>query len=94
MLVFSDHLRGDVTIKPIPNTNYEFNICPATGAIISIITSQVSNAVNIQKVSPLEWVIMEEKLSERDDLSIDAEKYIENHNNVLFQGGCSRPTGR
>ena len=30
---------------------------------------------------------MEEKLSERDVLSIDAEKYIENHNNVLFQGG-------
>ena len=27
---------------------------------------------------------MEEKLSERDVLSIDAEKYIENHNNVLF----------
>ena len=30
---------------------------------------------------------MEEKLRERDVLSIDAEKYIENHNNVLFQGG-------
>ena len=27
---------------------------------------------------------MEEKLSERDILSIDAEMYIENHNNVLF----------
>ena len=30
---------------------------------------------------------MVEKLNERDILSIDAEKYIENHNNVLFQGG-------
>ena len=37
---------------------------------------------------------MEEKLSERDVLSIDAEKYIENHNNVLFQGGYSRPTSK
>ena len=37
---------------------------------------------------------MEEKLNERDILSIDAEKYIENHNNVLFQGGYSIPMGR
>ena len=36
---------------------------------------------------------MEEKLSERDILSIDAEMYIDNHNNVLFQGGYSRLTG-
>ena len=55
--------------------------------------NQVWNAVNIQKVSPLEWVIMKEKLTERDILSIDAEKYIENHNNILFQRGYSRPTG-
>ena len=32
---------------------------------------------------------MEEKLSERDVLSIDTEKYIENHN-ILFQAGYSR----
>ena len=32
---------------------------------------------------------MEEKLSERDILSIDAEKYVQNNNNVLFQGGYS-----
>ena len=32
---------------------------------------------------------MEENLSERDVLSIDAEKYIENHNSILFQGGYS-----
>ena len=31
--------------------------------------------------------------NERDILSIDAEKYIENHNNILFQGGYSRLTG-
>ena len=36
---------------------------------------------------------MEEKLSEREILSIGAEKYIDNHNNVLFQGGYSIPTG-
>ena len=36
---------------------------------------------------------MEEKLSERDILSIDAEMYIENHSNVLFQAGYSRLTG-
>ena len=36
---------------------------------------------------------MEEKLSERDVLSIDTEKYIENHNNVLFQGGYSLNSG-
>ena len=35
---------------------------------------------------------MEEKLSEKDVLSIDAEKNIENHNSVLFQGGYFRPT--
>ena len=33
------------------------------------------------------------KLNERDSLSIDSEMYIENHNNVLFQGGYSRPMG-
>ena len=44
-----------------------------------------------KKVSPLGWVIMEEKLNERDIPSIDAEKYIENRNNVRFQGGYSIP---
>ena len=36
---------------------------------------------------------MEEKLNESDILSTDVEKYLENHNNVHFQGGYSRPTG-
>ena len=40
-----------------------------------------------RKVSPFELDIMEEKLSVRNILSIDAEMYIENHNNILFQGG-------
>ena len=46
-----------------------------------------------KKVSPFELGIMEEKLSERNVLSIDAEMYIENHNYILFQGGYSRLTG-
>ena len=36
--------------------------------------NQVPNAVNIQNVSALEWVIMEEKQSERYILSIDVEE--------------------
>ena len=36
---------------------------------------------------------MPEELSERDSLSTDLEMYIENHNNVLFQGGYSIPMG-
>ena len=44
-------------------------------------------------VSPFELVIMEEKLSEGDIISIDAKMYIENHNNVLLQGGYYRKMG-
>ena len=36
---------------------------------------------------------MEEMLSERDILSIDAEMYIENDNYILFQGGYSSLKG-
>ena len=46
-----------------------------------------------KKVSPFHLDIMEEAPSERDILSINAEMYIENHNNILFQEGYSRLMG-
>ena len=48
---------------------------------------------NVQEVSSLKWVTMEEKWSEIDNPSINVKINIENHNNVHFQRGYSRLIG-
>ena len=46
-----------------------------------------------RKVSRLEWVVMEEKLSETGNPLIDVETNIDNYNNVHILGGYSRLMG-
>ena len=61
--------------------------------LISIIEMGDRKVVNIQKVSPLEWVVMEEKLSETCSPLIDVENEYRESQQCTYSGRLCQMDG-